>query len=217
MPIYPERVEQMVSYNLPKQRKPEAMILPFGMDQNEGRLFQQHLENASGYLEYGCGGSTSLALESGVTRLHSVETDPEWIEKISQQEDVAAALTSNRLTLHSKDLGTVGKWGFPKDRDYITNWPFYSLGVWKLIDTDIDLVFVDGRFRVACALCGFLMGKPGVVVGIHDFTGRDYYEPVLAFGEVIEKLNNSIYLRRSENITDRDLLMGICDFLFDPR
>lgn len=193
------------------------MTIPYGMSEDEADMFRRHLEKTSGYLEFGCGGSTSLALESGVKRAFSVETDPQWIEKIKLQNDIAEATESGRLSFHSRDLGEVGKWGFPKDQAYVKNWTYFSIGVWQEIDVEIDTVFVDGRFRVACAIGGFLLAKTGAVIGMHDFTGRDYYKPVLEFGEVIDRLNNSIYLKRSQKVSDRDLLMALHKFMFDPR
>ena len=59
----------------------------------------------------------------------------------------------------------------------------------------LDVVLVDGRARVACALTALpLLSAQGVVV-IHDFTWRPYYNAVLEAFERVQTVGTLVVLR----------------------
>lgn len=50
----------------------------------------------------------------------------------------------------------------------------------------IDTIFIDGRFRVACALSALLHCQNSTIM-IHDFFNRQQYHIVLEFLDMIEE------------------------------
>ena len=74
------------------------MDLPVRMSDGEGALFQRQLATATHYLEFGCGGSTLLAVRSPARVILSVESDPAWIGKIQQHPEIAAAVAGQRFS-----------------------------------------------------------------------------------------------------------------------
>jgi hypothetical protein len=60
-------------------------------------------------------------------------------------------------------------------------------------DSDTDLVLVDGRFRVACALQIVLSNYTGIVL-LHD-AQRPEYQPLFNFFTVLERVDNLVALR----------------------
>ena len=73
------------------------------------------------------------------------------------------------------------------------------------LDPAVDLVLVDGRFRVACALQALAHCQPHTVLLIHDFWNRTPYHPVLAFTDWLGSCDTLAILRRKPAI-DRDKL-----------
>ncbi|MDY5557061.1 hypothetical protein [Helicobacter sp.] len=69
------------------------------------------------------------------------------------------------------------------------NFPNYSQFVFGVLPRDeikmIDTIFIDGRFRVACAL-STLLYCPNSTIMIHDFFNRLQYRIVLEFLDTIE-------------------------------
>ena len=61
-----------------------------------------------------------------------------------------------QFSVHGVYIGELGDWGFPKDSTNISLWPSYCESIWKY-GRDAELVLVDGRFRVACALHAVLL------------------------------------------------------------
>jgi hypothetical protein len=61
-----------------------------------------------------------------------------------------------QFSIHGVDIGEVGAWGYPTNSTNSRTWPSYSESILKY-GHEADLVLVDGRFRVACALYAVLL------------------------------------------------------------
>lgn len=129
------------------------------MSDNEASAFQDALQGVRTYLEFGCGGSSALAVRCGVSRLYITESDRNWVARFRSDARFSALELAGAIVCSVPDLGPIGAWGWPKDRSRIENWSAYSSGIWSRIEMPADLVFVDGRFRVACTLSSIL--QPG--------------------------------------------------------
>jgi hypothetical protein len=150
-------------------------------------------------VEFGCGGSTAEWLRLGAERVVSVESDAAWVTELRDHPDLADALASERLTLVHANVGPTGDWGAPKGQ--MQRWPGYWSRIWELpavVDAErpVDLVFVDGRFRVACALNAALHVEPGTPIVIHDFCKRPHYDPVLKHLAVVAEAESLVVLQR---------------------
>ena len=165
---------------------------------------------ASSLVEFGCGGSTLLAVRSpALRRIWSVESDPAWIARLRSRPEVVAAEQGGRLRFLHADIGPTGDHGAPLDRAAQARWPAYHEAVWTDPDTAaVDLVLVDGRFRVACALQALAHCQPHTVLLIHDFWNRTPYHPVLAFTDWLGSCDTLAILRCKPAI-DRDKLAQV--------
>jgi hypothetical protein len=137
------------------------------MDDKTFSLFASLVAEASNYVEYGCGGSTSYAFLNSSARIISVDTDKSWIDMVLN------FMPGNleRVELCHIDMGEVGEWGFPKvetDGTAYVSWPWTR-------SNDADLILVDGRFRVACAVKSMIESKPGTPIIFEDYFGRNFY------------------------------------------
>ena len=161
----------------------EPHILP-----KDKELFYRYLDAATNYFEFGSGGSTvQAALRPNIQRLYSVESDVAWHTKVknslpSQKEGVQLML----VDLHTNG----GNWGHPGRTCTNEEKARYSDSIWAvgmLASQALDLILIDGRFRVACALKCFEVISDTCVVLFDDFLNRPQYHIVLEFYEVVEQ------------------------------
>ena len=144
-------------------RKPTVSSPTPGFDLGNPHLFGGELEAMNRtmrdghrrYQEFGIGGSTVLAIRSGLERVVAVDSDPDWVDAARRHPEIAAAIQAGRADIHHADIGPVAQWGHPSDPGHIWSWPAYiatAWDVWAQRNEMPDLIFVDGRFRVACCL-----------------------------------------------------------------
>ncbi len=180
----------------------EPASLQAAMTDGEVAVVRECFSKASSLVEFGCGGSTLMAVRSpSLRRIWSVESDPAWIAKLRAETEIAAAEQAGRLRLLGVDIGAVGEFGFPRDAANRDAWPRYYESVWGDGDAiDTDLVLVDGRFRVACALEAIARCRPHAILLFHDFWNRTPYHPVLAFTDWLGSCDSLAILRRKPSI-----------------
>lgn len=158
--------------------------------------YSRYLVNARSLLEYGVGGSTVLAASLGVGSIYSVESDAAWIRQVARQPEVAAFIEQGRAKLTHVDIGPTGKWGYPTDRSRRADWAAYACKPWR-DGIAPDLVLVDGRFRVSCAIQSLLHGKPDILIAVHDFWRgrRRSYRILLTVLSIVETAGHLVVLR----------------------
>lgn len=185
----------------------------------EIELFKQIFRGKKSLVEYGCGGSTALALELGVQEIWSVDSSLDWLDRVKEHPATAPAVLENRLKLLHVDIGPVAKWGFPADKSKVENWPLYAAKVWDELgdkSQDIDIVLVDGRFRVACVLAALVFAKPDALIVVHDFT-RDSYQAVREFCTVAALCDSLALLVRKPQLSPPRLVARLLEYSMDPR
>lgn len=178
--------------------EPSASSLPPAMTDAEVGVVRECFSKASSLVEFGSGGSTVLAAGSlSLRRIWSVESDPAWIARLREDAGIAAAEWAGRLHLQAVDIGPVRDYGYPLDDSGRASWPRYHEAVWDdPAACEADLVLIDGRFRVACALAAIARCRPHAVLLFHDFWNRTPYHPVLAFTDWLGSCDSLAILRR---------------------
>jgi hypothetical protein len=197
------------------------------MSKDELALLRNLVAGRQAYSEFGIGGSTRLAIESGMRRVVSVESDRAWLDAAATNPILAAAVADGRLSLLHGDVGPTGAWGAPSDSRTKHLWADYSQRPWAIWSAEgcmPDLVFVDGRFRVACALAALNFARSfGAApdqyrVVIHDFSNsRPYYDPVLQFFDVAERAESLVVLKARVAIEPGSLFDALSQFSLDTR
>jgi hypothetical protein len=181
--------------------EPAEALRPEMTDAEIGVL-RECFSKATSLVEFGSGGSTQQAVQSpSLRRIWSVESDPAWILKLRGLHDVAQAERAGRLSFIHADIGRTGAYGTPLDQSVRERWPGYHEAVWTDPATaEVDLVLIDGRFRVACALEALARCRPHTVLLFHDFWNRTPYHPVLAFTDWLGSCDSLAILRRKTSI-----------------
>lgn len=179
-PLASTVVTSVVSQNL-KPREDCQPIRP-RMSAAEIDLFMSSCLGKESVVEFGLGGSTLCLLQAGVKEILSVETDPIWVARVAEHELVRPHIASGRLSMCEVDVGPTKGWGRPADRSKQATWPAYWQEPWRRVETDkVDLVFVDGRFRVASTLNAMLQGSEDLTIVVHDFWTRPGYHVLLKY------------------------------------
>ncbi len=177
------------------------------------------------YLEFGLGGSTLMAIHHFETVV-AVDSDLQWVDAVKGHPDFANAIASGQSTILHADIGPTGDWGTPIDESCIKRWPSYIAAPWrewarrKCLP---DLVYVDGRFRVACCYsvvvsCLLHVHKHFPKLLIHDFSHkRPYYMDILKYFDVEECENTLFLLKIKEEIPIGDIFEDLLFRQFDMR
>jgi hypothetical protein len=176
----------------------EPHILP-----KDKELFYRYLDKATRYFEFGCGGSTYQAcLRPNIEQIYSVESDRAWHTKLQSSLPKRAG-----VQLFLVDLKTNGaSWGYPgptcTEQERIT----YSDSILAIRPEEsqrLDLVLIDGRFRVACALKVFNSISDSCIVLFDDFLNRPKYHVVLDYYEVVEQTSEKVMavLRKKSGVS----------------
>ena len=123
-------------------------------------------------------------------------------EKYLQWNRVLNGL-GKRLFFKHVNIGETKKYGFPKTKDSEKLFPNYSTRIFKNFTCkEVDVVLIDGRFRVACVLSVIIntieTNKP--IILFHDFWQRDWYHIVLKYLDVIDKTDSLAVFKIKENV-----------------
>lgn len=195
-----------------KKAVPGIFFTPH-MKQDEFEFFRQVCKNNNVFLEYGSGGSTIYLLNKQKT-IYSVESNPEFLKFMTSIELVKKSL-NDRLYYEYIDLGATNQWGKPIDTEASYTWDAYYKKIWEKIELgkkQVDVIFIDGRFRVCCCLYSVLKllehNWKNTTLLIHDFWRRKEYHSVLEFLEEIKSVRNLAHFKLRKNI-DRERITEV--------
>lgn len=192
---------------------PETELRP-AMSAAEQALLAAAVADRRAGLEFGCGGSTGLLLAAGLPSLLSIDSDRAWLERVAAAN--APAMAEGRLRLLHVDLGPTGAWGYPTDAASLPRWAAYWRDPWEAAG-EVDLVLVDGRFRVACALAGRPRLAPGALVLVHDFWSRAVYRgPMLRHYDLVGNAGTLALLAPKPAADPVMLAVDLTAHAFDP-
>lgn len=188
------------------------------MSRAERYLFYQLIGKATNYEEFGSGGSTVVALKrDNIKRIHTVESAKDWITMLSKRKDVSGAISNGRMKFVHADIGPTASFGNPKNDSHKTQWPAYS-GSASEDASRFDLVFVDGRFCVACILKALQRVPPEerrkVTFAMHDYTNRQWYHVVEEFLNPVERSGTLQVFQAKPGTSEAALQKRIAEYEF---
>ena len=193
-----------------------------GMLRNdEQRLLKSLLRNASSYLEWGAGKSTQLALSEPPAgrEVHTIENQGGWCDYMSQRTDINCLATCTKrvggsFAMHCiRDGAQQAGYHFDQAKEkhapghgYLDRYKSHDVVTAKLqgfhyvrlasdLRSTFDLIFVDGRWRVACALQAWLLSHADTVVLVHDWDRQNVYKPTLRYFYLQQRVGQLAVLR----------------------
>ena len=167
-------------------------------------FFSLILTKCKKYLEFGVGGSTLLAYTTqNIKKIISVDSDIKWINEIKKFKNIKND-ENKKIIFEYIDIGEISNLGYPKIKtEKMFN---YSNQVFKKYKNEYDLVFIDGRFRVACTLQVILNCKKDIKILIHDFNKRSQYHILYKYLDVIYSINNLVLFSIKERININEVI-----------
>ena len=172
------------------------------MKVKEVELLEKYLKNSSFYFEFGSGNSTSLAIKLKVAKIVSIESDLSYVIK-GKENDPERKASINYIDIQ----GDRNSWGAPKDESKNYNWGSYYKSIRNMLSPP-DLVLIDGRFRVMCALETYKKCDANSYVLIHDYTDRPHYNIIEKLFDKVECKETLQVFKKKRNV-DQKILKDI--------
>lgn len=170
---------------------------------NVCKYFEEKLKTAKSYLEFGSGGSTLLASKYIKGNIISIESDIEWFNRLKLEFENNPNVKLHLVDLHCKPM----TWGHPSADCPESRKREYSQIVKSLDLSDVNLVLIDGRFRVACALHIHSLISKETDVLFDDFGDRlEHYSIVLNYYDVIQQVGRMIHLRKKDGTVEKEVI-----------
>lgn len=170
---------------------------------NDMKMFYRYLDKTTVYFEYGSGGSTYQAnLRPNIQKIYTVESDKTWMNKLN-----SVIKNNTKITYIYNEMGTKPRtWGYPSkscEKSSLANYSHHIRNLTIEERSKIDLVMVDGRFRVACCLKCFDVINDKCYIVFDDFICRKKYHVVLDYYDIVEKTedNRMVILSKKKNIS----------------
>ena len=146
-------------------------------------LWFSFLTNETFYFEWGSGWTTRIS-DPIVRRGVSIEGSKSWYE---HQQKFPYANTELRYV----DIGETTSYSWPVNQT--TGRGSAYISSIQQFDKN-DVVLVDGRWRVACAMAAYGSLRRNGTLLVHDFGVREHYRPILhAFDKVQEEDSLAVF------------------------
>jgi len=190
---------------------------------HSNNYFLNNIKKSKIYLEYGSGNST-LFLESKKKLVFSVEADRNFYLYLNNK------IHSKKIFLYYSFIGITEYGSYPiffyfAKFLFRKNYINYAKNILDQIEkkkTYPDLVLIDGRFRVLCAIYLYLFIKKNYIkfkkkplVIFDDFFIRDYYHHVNKFFYIKKVKNFGVLYKIKKNV--KNIEYYIKKYSYDPR
>jgi len=153
-------------------------------NKNDLEMFKTYVAKATNYFEFGSGGSTVyVSKQKNIKSITSVESCRVWHDKVKK------IITHYNITYIFINMNTLpDTWGYPGPYSARDSWISYSSSLKK----SFDLILIDGRFRVACALKCFSIICSDTILLFDDFLNRPEYHIVLDYYTIVSKTIDNV-------------------------
>ena len=187
---YPDECLQKINHA--KQMKPM-------MTRRDSQMITEAYSKHKRYFEIGTGGSTFTAVKQGVLVMGAVESDRDWHNLMKR-----VIPTECGANLQLVDFYTKNCLGYPAKNTTYEDWKKYFRSYNP--EYKADMIMIDGRFRVACALNILPYITNETAVFIHDFFDRPRYHVVLQFYNIVNKGDVLVELRKNGKMPSKELI-----------
>jgi hypothetical protein len=147
------------------------------------------LSRGGSVLEFGSGGST-IVFARHCNTLISVESDFFFARKLKK---ITKGFSNTEILW--ANIGPTRSFGNPirfSKRIFRSKWISYAQRPWACQNRNIDLVFIDGRFRVSSAMQCYLNIESKFILVFDDYFSRaEYHFVELFLGKPREKIGDS--------------------------
>ncbi|CAN1525222.1 hypothetical protein MCEORH2_01250 [Methylophilaceae bacterium] len=192
-------------------------------DEDSIKLFNDKLKSCNHYLEWGTGGSTFAAAKLG-KKFIAIDSDRFFLKAVKTKIINNGYALKNDQVFYFADIGLTKEWGQPlfqrQSKSRQRRWAMYSdIPVTKINSFSPDLVLIDGRFRVACALKAlrYLHLKDGFTILVDDYVDRSEYKEIERFANLVQLEGRMAVFKKKTNIDLIELDYAIKEYITDFR
>lgn len=171
------------------------------MTEKEQELLSSYITLTTRYFEWGSGGSTDTYGRLTDGTVVSIENFKPWCDKVANLPFVRCR--EKNKSLHYKCIipHATGPFGYPEDENRNGDFAEYLNAI--AAHPNFDVVLVDGRWRVACAMISLDYIKDSTVVFMHDVSdtpSREVYKTVYKWYDVIAQVDTLVAMRRKKDV-----------------
>jgi len=186
--------------------------------------FVDKLQNSQVYLEFGSGGSTYLAAKLK-KRFVTVDSDYFFLKAVRKKIVEDGLLDNERQRYRYANIGITRRWGWPlgllkPGKKRLALYSKYSdFPLDELRGAYPDLVLIDGRFRVACALKAIraLGARANWCLVVDDYRHREgHYKIIERFAELQSFVGRMAVFSKMPQLDNRALMVAIRRYETDP-
>ncbi len=195
-----------------KDRDPLSVTLYPAMWADEMELFMKTLANIkpNTYLEWGSGGSSRWLVSLVRHKVFSVDNHVPWCRRVRKDPFVACLINEGVFEtkcilpegvlmedFHADERLTYSGSNIPASEEGEALANSYVNVIDLIGEHRFDVILVDGRLRLACALKALNFVDEDSIVMIHDFWSRlHHYGPVLRYYDVLGQSRTAVVLRK---------------------
>ena len=162
------------------------------MTDRDTKAFSSFMKPDNIYFYFGSGGSTNLASYYKFKKIHSVESDVSWHNKLK-------SLLLNDIIYLTIDLNSRDNFCKPGQGTTVEDCEKY-IQVYKP-EYNADIIFIDGRFRVACGLEVFHKIRADTLILIHDYNDRPHFHILENYYIKVRSWDTLAAFFKSPNVT----------------
>ena len=165
---------------------PNEIVFKPALNEEELKAFLYFMKKDNIYFEFGSGGGSTNIASFYKLKTYSVELDINIHQKLKDSNIQATYIT---VDLKAQKLG------YPGQGTTLEDWKKY-IEAYKE-EYNADIIFIDGRFRVACCLNIFSKIRNDSIVLIHDYENRKEYHIIERFYQKIQSWDRlSAFIKR---------------------
>jgi hypothetical protein len=188
------------------------------------KWLEARLTESRAYLEYGTGGSTYLAAKHNV-KFTTVDSDSFFLACVMKKLKSDGLFDKSRQSFRYANIGLTKAWGEPlivgtPSKSRLDAFRRYSdFPQSKDADFAPDLILIDGRFRVACALKVLreLKNNANWVMAVDDYIGRPEYRVIDDFAKLKTLIGRMAIFTCPDKLDLDSLAETIAVYEIDPR
>ena len=179
--------------------KDEPKNLAVMMTAEEQQLLESYMTPTTRYFEWGSGGSTDTYSRLTSNTVVSIENYKGWCDKVSSLPYVKCREREGNLFYKCIVPYPTIQYGYPEDPANNGKFDEYINAIEEY--QNFDVVLVDARWRVACALKALDYITDDTVVFMHDMGPlRTYYDSVFKWYKEIKRADSLVAMRRRKNV-----------------
>lgn len=162
------------------------------MSSRDIEIFELYLKGSRIYFEFGSGYSTIFAAQfNSIQKIFTVENDVRWAKLVKSFKIPKIKIIYVDTNSDNSRLGRPKTKDFDKISNYFTTYHKKYKA---------DLMLIDGRFRVNCALDILSKISNSTYVLFDDFNNRPEYYVILNYYKVVERGDKLVVLNKRTDI-----------------